>query len=150
MDTAHVNGKQVGASSGPRTCGLFRGRRLEAWAECGRPSIPVEPDGGFISPADTCVDAGTVRDCAAGEWYGSCRDGRPPQPLLVAFENLPSMPGVLYNGTSPITPLAITGAIWHQESNAERAYQYRVASGPDRRLAEAGQGDFSTRQPASL
>ena len=37
------------------------------------------------------------------------------------------MPEVLYNGMlAPITPLAITGAIWYQgESNTERAYQYR-------------------------
>ena len=54
-------------------------------------------------------------------------DARPPHPLPIGFENLPTMPGVLYQGMlAPIAPLAITGAIWYQgESNAERAYQYR-------------------------
>jgi sialate O-acetylesterase len=90
----------------------------------------LKPDGGFISPASELrltLGDGTVIPLS-GEWKGKVAvDGRPPQPLPVAFENLPSMPGVLYNGMlAPIAPLAITGAIWYQgESNAERAYQYR-------------------------
>jgi sialate O-acetylesterase len=82
-----------------------------------------------------------------GEWKGKVAvDGRPPQPLPVAFENLPSMPGVLYNGMlAPLAPLAITGAIWYQgESNTERAYQYRklmpALIADWRKLF--GQGDF--------
>jgi len=109
----------------------------------------MKPDGGVLSPADTLrltLGDGTVIPLA-GEWKGKLAvDGRPPQPLPVAFENLPSMPGVLYNGMlAPIAPLAITGALWYQgESNAERAYQYRKllpAMIADWRIL-FGQGDF--------
>jgi len=66
--------------------------------------------------------------------------------LPIGFENLPTMPGVLYRGMlEPIAPLAISGAIWYQgESNTERAYQYRrllpALIGDWRKLF--GQGDF--------
>lgn len=151
MDTAYINGKQVGASSwveNPRV--YFAGGALKP----GRNVIALrifklKPDGGFLSPADTLrltLGDDTVIPLA-GEWKGKLAvDGRPPQPLPIGFENLPSMPGVLYNGMlAPIAPLAITGAIWYQgESNAERAYQYRkllpALIADWRKLF--GQGDF--------
>ncbi len=133
MDTTYINGRQVGASSwveNPRA--YFAGGALRP----GRNVIAIRlfrlkpSGGGFISPASELrliLGDGTVIPLG-GEWKGKVAvDCRPPQPLPVAFENLPSMPGVLYNGMlAPIAPLAITGAIWYQgESNAERAYQYR-------------------------
>jgi sialate O-acetylesterase len=151
MDTTYINGRQVGASSwveNPRV--YFAGGALKP----GRNVITIrlfrlKPDGGFISPASELrltLGDGTVIPLS-GEWKGKVAvDGRPPQPLPVAFENLPSMPGVLYNGMlAPVAPLAITGAIWYQgESNTERAYQYRklmpALIGDWRKLF--GQGDF--------
>lgn len=133
MDTTYINGRQVGASSwveNPRV--YFAGGALKP----GRNVIAIRlfrmnrSGGGFISPASelrlTLGDGMAIP--LSGEWKGKVAvDGRRPQPLPVAFENLPSMPGVLYNGMlAPVAPIAITGAIWYQgESNAERAYQYR-------------------------
>jgi sialate O-acetylesterase len=65
----------------------------------------------------------------AGEWKGRLSvDARPPHPLPAGYENWPVMPAVLYNGMiAPLTPLAITGALWYQgEANADRAAQYRT------------------------
>jgi len=151
MDTTYVNGQQVGASSwveNPRA--YFAGRVLTP----GRNVIAIrllkmKPDGGFLNPASDLkltLGDGTVIPLA-GEWRGRVAvDGRPPQPLPMAFENLPSMPGVLYRGMlRPIAPLALTGAIWYQgESNTVRAYQYRrllpaLISGWRQAF---GQGDF--------
>ena len=151
MDTTYINGRQVGASSwveNPRVYfasgALNPGRNVIAIR-----LFKVKPDGGFISPAGELrliLGDGTVIPLS-GEWKGKVAvDGRPPQPLPVAFENLPSMPGVLYNGMlAPVAPLAITGAIWYQgESNTERAHQYRkllpALIADWRRLF--GQGDF--------
>ncbi len=133
MDTTYINGRQVGASSwveNPRA--YFAGGALKP----GRNVIAIRlfrlrpSGGGFVSPASelrlTLGDGRVIP--LSGEWKGKVAvDGRPPQPLPVAFENLPSMPGVLYNGMlAPIAPLAITATIWYQgESNAERAHQYR-------------------------
>jgi sialate O-acetylesterase len=132
MDTTYVNGRQVGASSwveNPRA--YFAGGALRP----GRNVIAVrlfkmKPDGGFLNPAgDLRLALGDGTEVPlGGEWKGQVAvDGRPPQPLPVAFENLPSMPGVLYRGMlASITPIAFTGAIWYQgESNTARAYQYR-------------------------
>jgi sialate O-acetylesterase len=151
MDTTFINGRQVGASSwveNPRVyfadTALKPGRNVIAIR-----LLRLKPDGGFISPASELrltLGDGTVIPLS-GEWKGKVAvDGRPPQPLPIAFENLPSMPEVLYNGMlAPIAPLAITGAIWYQgESNTERAYQYRklmpALIGDWRKLF--GQGDF--------
>ena len=151
MDTSFVNGKQVGASSwveNPRA--YFAGGALKP----GRNVIAIrllkmKPDGGFLNPAADlrlALGDGTAIPLG-GEWKGRVAvDGRPPQPLPIAFENLPSMPGVLYRGMlEPITPLALSGAIWYQgESNTVRAYQYRrllpaLISGWRKAFA---QGDF--------
>lgn len=132
MDTTYVNGKEVGQSSwveNPRV--YFAGGALKP----GRNVIAIrlfrlKPDGGFMNPpADLRLVLGDgIVIPLSGEWKGKVAvDGRPPQPLPIGFENLPTMPGVLRMGMlAPIAPLAITGAIWYQgESNAERAYQYR-------------------------
>ncbi len=150
MDTTFINGRQIGSSSwveNPRVYGagaLKPGRNLIAIR-----LFRMKPDGGFISPASelrlTLGDGTAIP--LTGEWKGKVAvDGRPPQPLPIGFENLPTMPGVLYNGMlAPVVPLAITGAIWYQgESNAERGYQYRklmpALIADWRRLF--GQGDF--------
>jgi sialate O-acetylesterase len=151
MDTTYVNGQQVGASSwveNPRA--YFASRALAP----GRNVIAIrlfkmKPDGGFLNPAADLrltLGDGTVIPLG-GEWKGRVAvDGRPPQPLPIAFENLPSMPGVLYRGMlEPIVPLALTGVIWYQgESNTVHAYQYRkllpaLISGWRQAF---GQGDF--------
>jgi sialate O-acetylesterase len=132
MDTAYINGRQVGSSSwveNPRV--YFAGTVLKP----GRNVVALrvfnlKSNGGFISPpADLRLTLGDGTAIPlAGDWKGKVAvDARPPHPLPIGFENLPSMPGVLYNGMlAPIAPLAIAGAIWYQgESNAERAYQYR-------------------------
>ena len=151
MDTTFINGRQVGSSSwveNPRV--YFAGGALQP----GRNVIAIrlfklKPDGGFISPAaDLHLTLGDGTSIPlSGEWKGKVAvDGHPPQPLPLGYENLPIMPGVLYNGMlAPIVPLAITGAIWYQgESNTERAYQYRKllpAMIADWRK-QFGQGDF--------
>jgi sialate O-acetylesterase len=152
MDTAYINGKQVGASSWVENPRIYfvRGGVLKP----GRNVITlrvfkVKPDGGFLGKADELhlnLGDGTVIPIS-GEWKGKVSvDARPPHPMPVGFENLPTMPGVLYNGmVAPLAPLAITGAIWYQgESNSERAQQYRrllpAMIADWRRLF--GQGDF--------
>src|ERR1039458_2864174 len=151
MDTTFINGRQVGSSSwveNPRV--YFAGGALQP----GRNVIAIrlfklKPDGGFISPAaDLHLTLGDGTSIPlSGEWKGKVAvDGHPPQPLPLGYENLPIMPGVLYNGMlAPIVPIAITGAIWYQgASNTERAYQYRKllpAMIADWRK-QFGQGDF--------
>ncbi len=151
MDTTYVNGKQVGASSwveNPRVypvgSALTPGRNVIAIR-----LFKMKPDGGFLSAAaDLRLVLGDGRQVAlGGAWKGRVAvNGRPPQPLPIGFENLPSMPGVLYRGMlEPIAQLAITGALWYQgESNVARAYQYRsllpaLISGWRKAFA---QGDF--------
>jgi len=133
MDTAYINGRQVGASSwveNPRVYFVPNGV-----LKPGRNLITIrvfkmKPGGGFLGKPDelhlNLGDATVIP--LSGEWKGKVAvDARPPQPLPLGFENLPTMPGVLHMGMlEPIAPLAITGAIWYQgESNVERAYQYR-------------------------
>ena len=152
MDTAYINGRQVGASSwveNPRAYfvrdGILKpGRNLITLRV-----FKVKTDGGFLGKPDelhlTLGDGTSIP--LSGEWKGRVAvDARPPHPLPIGFENLPTMPGVLYMGMlEPVAPLAITGAIWYQgESNTERAYQYRkllpAMIGDWRKLF--GQGDF--------
>lgn len=152
MDTAYINGRQVGASSwveNPRI--YFAGNGV---LKPGRNLITlrvfkVKPTGGFLGKPDElrlALGDGAIVPLS-GEWKGKVSvDARPPHPLPLGYDNLPRMPGVLYRGMiAPIVPLAITGAIWYQgESNAERAYQYRkllpAMIADWRRLF--GQGDF--------
>jgi sialate O-acetylesterase len=152
MDTAYINGQEVGASSWVENPRMYFARN--GVLKPGRNVITVrifklKPDGGFLGKPDELhltLGDGTVIPLS-GEWKGKVAvDARPPHPLPIGFENLPTMPGVLYNGMlAPLAPLAITGAIWYQgESNAEVAYQYRkllpAMIGDWRKLF--GQGDF--------
>ncbi len=152
MDTIYVNGQQVGSSSWvenprvyPAVGALKPGRNVIAIR-----LFKVEARRRVHQPSPTnlrlVLGDGTAIPLA-GEWKGKVAvDGHPPQPLPPGYENVTSMPGVLYNGMlAPIAPLAITGAIWYQgESNAERAYQYRkllpAMIADWRKLF--GQGDF--------
>lgn len=133
MDTAFVNGKEVGASAwveNPRA--YFLG---EGVLKPGRNVIVVrvlktKPDGGFLSkPEDLNIVLGDGTSIPlAGKWKGQLSvDARPPHPLPISYENWPVMPTVLYEGMlAPIAPLSITGALWYQgEQNSERGYQYR-------------------------
>jgi sialate O-acetylesterase len=152
MDTTYINGQQVGASSWVENPRVYFARN--GVLKPGRNVITirvfkVKPDGGFLAKPDDlrlALGDGSVIPLS-GEWKGKVAvDARPPHPLPVGFENLPTMPGVIQNGMlAPIVPLSIAGAIWYQgESNAERAYQYRrllpAMIADWRRLF--GQGDF--------
>ena len=152
MDTAYVNGKEVGGSAwveNPRAYflpdGVLKpGRNLIAIRV-----LKTKPDGGFLSkPEDLHLALGDKSSIPlAGNWKGKLSvDARPPQQLPIAYENWPVMPTVLYNGMlTPVAPLAIAGALWYQgEQNSERGYQYRkilpVMIADWRKLF--GQGDF--------
>jgi sialate O-acetylesterase len=133
MDTAYVNGRWVGASSwveNPRVypipAGTLRpGKNLVAVRV-----FKTKPDGGFRSAPETLhIElADGAKIALAGEWKGKLSvDARPPLPQPLDWENYATMPTVLSNGTiAPLTPLAITGALWYQgEANQFRAAQYR-------------------------
>ena len=152
MDTAYINGTQVGASAwveNPRVYpigdGLLKpGRNVVAIRV-----LKTKPEGGFLGkPEELRLMLGDHTSIAlAGEWKGQLSvDARPPHPLPMGYENWPVMPSVLYEGMlAPIAPLAITGALWYQgEQNSDRGYQYRkilpVTIADWRRLF--GQGDF--------
>ena len=152
MDTAYINGKEVGASAwveNPRAYFI-----LEGVIKPGRNVIAIrvlktKPDGGFLSkPEDLHLTLGDKTSVPlAGKWKAQLSvDARPPHPLPMAYENWPVMPTVLYEGMlKPVAPLAITGALWYQgEQNSPRGYQYRKilpAMIADWRSL-FGQGDF--------
>jgi sialate O-acetylesterase len=152
MDTAYINGREVGQSSWVENPRVYFVR--PGVLKPGRNVITLRifkrlPNGGFLGKPDELhltMGDGTVIPLS-GAWKGKVAvDARPPHPLPIGFENLPTMPGVLYNGMlAPLAPLAITGAIWYQgESNVELAYQYQkllpAMIGDWRKLF--GQGDF--------
>jgi len=131
MDTVYVNGQEAGSSSwveNPRNYGargLKPGKNLIAIR-----LFRVQPTGGgFIDGADSMkLVLGDTTISLAGEWKGKVSvDGHSPSILPPGYESVTSMVSVLYNGMlAPLSPMAITGAIWYQgESNAERGYQYR-------------------------
>lgn len=152
MDTAYVNGTEVGGSAwveNPRRYiirdGILKpGRNVIAIRV-----LKTKPEGGFLSkPEDLVLTLGDqTRIPLAGQWKAKLSvDARPPQPLPIAYENWPVMPTVLYEGMlAPIAPLSLTGAIWYQgEQNSPRGYQYRKilpAMIADWRSL-FGQGDF--------
>lgn len=133
MDTAYINGMEVGASAwveNPRVYPIHDGV-----LKPGRNTVTIrvfktKPDGGFLGkPEELHITLGDHSKVPlAGEWKGKLSvDARPPHPLPIGFENWPVMPSVLYRGMlEPVAPLAITGALWYQgEQNSERGYQYR-------------------------
>lgn len=133
MDTAYVNGVEVGGSAwveNPRVYFIRPGILKPGRNVIAIRVLKTKPDGGFLSkPEDlhlTFADGTTIP--LAGQWRAKLSvDGRPPQPLPIAYENWPVMPTVLYEGMlAPIAPLSISGAIWYQgEQNSPRGYQYR-------------------------
>jgi sialate O-acetylesterase len=133
MDTAFVNGKEVGASAwveNPRAYFLGEGVLKPGRNVVVLRVLKTKPDGGFMSkPEDLhIVLGGGTSIPLAGKWKGQLSvDARPPHPLPISYENWPVMPTVLYEGMlAPIAPLSISGAIWYQgEQNSERGYQYR-------------------------
>jgi sialate O-acetylesterase len=133
MDTAWINGVQVGASAwveNPRVYfiggGVLRpGRNVVAIRV-----LKTKPDGGFLGKPEELrlLLGGKTALPLAGQWKGQLSvDARPPQPLPIAYENWPVMPTVLYEGMlEPIAPLSIAGVLWYQgEQNSERGYHYR-------------------------
>ncbi|MGB7848098.1 MAG: sialate O-acetylesterase [Candidatus Acidiferrum sp.] len=152
MDTAYINGTQVGASAwveNPRVYfipdGLLKpGRNVVATRV-----LKTKPQGGFLGkPEELRLELGDKTSIPlAGKWKGQLSvDARPPHPLPMAYENWPVMPSVLYEGMlAPVAPLSITGALWYQgEQNSGRGFQYRrilPAMIEDWRKL-FGQGDF--------
>ena len=133
MDTAYVNGTEVGGSAwveNPRRYFIRDGILKPGRNVIAIRVLKTKPDGGFLSKPEELnltLDDGT-KIPLAGEWKAKVSvDARPPQALPIAYENWPVMPSVLYTGMlQPIAPLSITGAIWYQgEQNSPRGYQYR-------------------------
>jgi sialate O-acetylesterase len=134
MDTAHLNGQWVGASSwveNPRAYGIKAGVLKPGRNVLAVRVFKLKPQGGFLSKPDALRlvlgDQSVIP--LAGEWKGALSvDARPPHPLPLTFENYPTMPIVLFDGMiQPVAPLSLRGAIWYQgEANAERAHQYRT------------------------
>ena len=152
MDTVYINGQMVGGSAwveNPRNYMLRPGVLKPGKNQITIRVLKTLPDGGFTAkPEEMKIQlADNTVIPLSGEWKGKVSvDARPPQPLPMAYQNWPVIPSVLYEGMiAPITPLAITGAIWYQgAANSERAYEYRKvmpAIIADWRHA-FGQGDF--------
>jgi sialate O-acetylesterase len=152
MDTAYINGMQVGASAwveNPRIYFIPDGVLKPGRNNVAVRVLKTQPQGGFLGkPEELHLTLGDKTSIPlAGKWEGRLSvDARPPQPLPIAYENWPVMPSVLYEGMlAPIAALSITGALWYQgEQNSERGFQYRkilpVMIADWRRLF--GQGDF--------
>ena len=152
MDTAYINGTEVGASAwveNPRMYFIRDGVLKPGKNLVTIRVLKTKPAGGFLGKPEelhlTLGDKTTVP--LAGKWKGQLSlDARPPQSLPIGYENWPVMPSVLYEGMlAPVAPLSITGALWYQgEQNSERGFQYRkilpVMIGDWRKLF--GQGDF--------
>jgi sialate O-acetylesterase len=133
MDTAYVNGKEVGGSSwveNPRVYPISDGILKPGRNVIAIRVFKTKPDGGFMSkPEDLrLVLSDKTSIPLAGQWKGKIAvDARPPHSLPLAYENWPVMPTVLYEGMlAPVAPFSIAGAIWYQgEQNSPRGYQYR-------------------------
>jgi sialate O-acetylesterase len=153
MDTVHLNGRWIGASSwvdNPRDYAIPDGVLRPGANTLVVRVLKTSPHGGFLSPPDQLklvLGDGDGIPLAEGEWLARLAvDARPPHPLPVGYENWPVMPSVLHHGMiAPLAPLAVTGAIWYQgEANVGRAAQYRrllPAMIADWR-STFGQGDF--------
>jgi sialate O-acetylesterase len=133
MDTAYINGTQVGASAwveNPRVYFIPDGVLKPGENIVAIRVLKTKPQGGFLAkPEELRLELGDKTSIPlAGKWKGQLSvDARPPHPLPIGYENWPVMPSVLYEGMlAPIAPLSITGALWYQgEQNSERGFQYR-------------------------
>ncbi len=133
MDTAYINGIEVGGSAwveNPRVYFIRDGVLKPGKNIVAIRVFKTKPQGGFLDKAEVLRlmlgDRTSVP--LAGEWKGNLSvDARPPHPLPIGFENWPVMPSVLYEGMlAPIAPLSIAGALWYQgEQNSDRGFQYR-------------------------
>jgi sialate O-acetylesterase len=152
MDTAHLNGRWIGASSwveNPRRYRVPADALKSGVNQLALRVFKLKSRSAFESPPEQInltLGDGTVIPLA-GEWKARVSvNAAPPFPLPLGFENYPTMPAVLYNGMiAPVAPLALAGALWYQgEANASRAHQYRTlmpALIADWRRV-FGQGDF--------
>ena len=152
MDTAYINGTEVGASAwveNPRVYLIRDGVLQPGKNVLAIRVFKTKPQGGFLAKSDelrlTLGDKTSIP--LGGKWKGQLSvDARPPRPMPIGFENWPVMPSVLYEGMlAPVAPLSITGALWYQgEQNSDRGFQYRrllpVMIADWRNLF--GQGDF--------
>ena len=152
MDTAYVNGVEVGASAwveNPRVYFIRPGILKSGRNVIAIRVLKTKPGGGFLSkPEEIYLSLSDQNKIAlSGRWLAKLSvDARPPQPLPIAYENWPVMPAVLYEGMlAPIAPLSLAGAIWYQgEQNSPRGFEYRKllpAMIADWRSL-FGQGDF--------
>ncbi len=152
MDTVYLNNRFVGASSwveNPRAYAIGDGVLRPGKNQLTIRVLKTKPNGGFTHPATDLkivLGDGTVIALDSG-WKGMLSvDARAPHPLPLGYENYPTMPSVLYLGMIlPLTPLALTGALWYQgEANWAKPLQYRTLLPTmiaDWRAAFA-QGDF--------
>jgi sialate O-acetylesterase len=152
MDTAYINGKEVGGSAwveNPRAYFLRDGVVKPGRNVIAIRVLKTKPDGGFMGKSeDLRLELGDKTSIPlAGKWKGQLAvDARPPHQLPLAYENWPVMPAVVYEGMlKPLAPFSIAGAIWYQgEQNSPRGYQYRkvlpAMIADWRKLF--GQGDF--------
>src|SRR5208283_4517350 len=133
MDTAYINGTEVGASAwveNPRVYLIRDGVLQPGKNVLAIRVFKTKPQGGFLAKSDelrlTLGDKTSIP--LAGKWKVQLSvDARPPRPMPIGFENWPVMPSVLYEGMlAPVAPLSITGALWYQgEQNSDRGFQYR-------------------------
>jgi sialate O-acetylesterase len=165
-DTTYFNGERVGAT-GSETPSSYMVPRVYkvpgSLVRAGRNVVAVRVfdrmgGGGFGAPPGvmSLAPEGASRGEAVsldGPWDYKEEKAVPQKP--VDYSNYPgpppgtsnpNNPSLLYNAMlAPLTPYAIRGAVWYQgESNAGRAYQYRVlfpAMIRDWRAAW-GEGDF--------
>ena len=152
MDTAYINGTEVGASAwveNPRVYFIRDGVLKPGRNVIAVRVLKTKLQGGFLAkPEELRLVLGDKTSIPlAGKWKGQLSlDAASPHPLPLRYENWPVMPSVLYEGMlAPIASLSITGAIWYQgEQNSERGFQYRkilpVMIADWRKLFE--QGDF--------
>jgi len=133
IDSTYFNGEKIGGIPIWNEVRIYTvpGRLVRA----GQNSIAIRVSdtggGGGIwdNPADLkIVFAATDSLSLVGDWsYRVALDFKDIPPRPIDPEN-PNQPTVLFNAMiHPLIPYAIKGAIWYQgESNAGRAYQYRV------------------------
>ena len=133
MDTAYINGTEVGASAwveNPRVYFIREGVLKPGKNILAIRVLKTKPDGGFLGkPEELHLQlADKTSITLAGQWKGQLSvDAHPPHPMPIGYENWPVMPSVLYEGMlAPVALLAITGALWYQgEQNSDRGFQYR-------------------------
>ena len=143
-DTTYVNGQQVGGIGEETPGGWARPRVYTVPAglvQKGRCVVAVRVfdtggEGGFGGPASEMnlgPAGGSSVVSLSGEWKYKVEYRVEPKPAVPpppepAAPNQPGSPANLYNGMiHPLVPFGIKGVIWYQgESNADRAYQYRV------------------------